>query len=343
MKIPGPWSLFLFLSLLLAWFALALPGGESKPLINGAGASFPYPLYARWFATYERLDGTVRFNYQAIGSGGGQQLLLHQIVDFGASDSPMRPSLLQTAPGKILHIPMIAGADALAYNLPGSPPLRLTPDVVADIFLGRIQNWNDSRLAEINPGITLPSLPLVVVHRSDGSGTTYIFTDYLSKISREWSGIVGRGTAVRWPSGIGAKGNEGVAGQIRSLPGAIGYLELAFAFQNRLPFAAVQNRAGNYVLPSPESIAQALAPTSLTPGDFPISIADAENTGAYPIAGLTWLLLYEKPSNRQKAEKLLSFVRWCLTDGQALASSLDYAPLPPRLRERVLASLPEIR
>ncbi|MDD2675849.1 MAG: phosphate ABC transporter substrate-binding protein PstS [Methylacidiphilaceae bacterium] len=331
------------MSSFLAWFALAPPGGKSKPLINGAGASFPYPLYARWFAAYERLDGTVRFNYQEIGSGGGQQQLLHQIVDFGASDSPMRQSLPQTAPGKILHIPMIAGADALAYNLPGSPPLRLTPDVVADIFLGRIQNWNDSRLAQINPEIALPSLPLVVVHRSDGSGTTYIFTDYLSKVSSEWAAIVGRGTAIRWPSGIGAKGNEGVAGQIRSLPGAIGYLELAFAAQNRLPYADVQNCAGNYVRPSPESVTQALASSPLERGDFRISIANAVGPGAYPIAGLTWLLLYEKPPDRQKAQKLLAFVRWCLTDGQALASSLDYAPLPPRLRERVLASLPEIR
>ncbi|WP_018290312.1 phosphate ABC transporter substrate-binding protein PstS [Verrucomicrobium sp. 3C] len=343
MKIPGPWSLFFLLVLALLWLSSAPWGRESKPLINGAGASFPFPLYARWFATYERLDPTVRFNYQAIGSGGGQQQLLHQTVDFGASDSPVRQAILKTAPEKILHIPMVAGADALAYNLPGSPPLHLGPETIADIFLGRIDNWNDSRLAQINPNIQLPSLPLVVVHRSDGSGTTYIFTDYLAKVSSEWARIAGRGTAVRWPTGIGAKGNEGVAGQIRSLPGAIGYLELAFAVQNPLPYAAVKNRAGNYVLPSPESMTQAMASSPLERDDFRISIADASGPGAYPIAGLTWLLLYEKPPDRQKAEKLLAFVRWCLTDGQALASSLDYAPLPPRLRERVLASLPEIR
>ncbi|MDD4932522.1 MAG: phosphate ABC transporter substrate-binding protein PstS [Methylacidiphilaceae bacterium] len=343
MKIPGPWSLFFLLVLALLWLSLTPWGRESKPLINGAGASFPYPLYARWFAAYEQLDPTVRFNYQAIGSGGGQQQLFHQTVDFGASDSPMRHALLAAAPGKILQIPMVAGADALAYNLPGSPPLRLAPETVADIFLGRIHNWNDPRLAQTNPGIRLPSLPLVVVHRSDGSGTTYIFTDYLSKVSPEWARIAGRGTAVRWPTGIGAKGNEGVAGQIRSLPGAIGYLELAFAVQNRLPYAEVQNRAGHYVLPSPESVTQALASSPIERGDFRISIANADGPDAYPIAGLTWLLLYEKSTDRQKAEKLLSFVRWCLTDGQALASSLDYAPLPPRLRERVLASLPEIR
>ncbi len=343
MKIPGPWSLLLLLLLALAWLSLAPRRDESPPLINGAGASFPYPLYARWFAAYERLDPTARFNYQAIGSGGGQQQLLHQTVDFGASDSPMRRTLLEAAPGKILHVPMIAGADVLAYNLPGSPPLHLTPAIIAEIFLGRIHDWNDPRLARINPETPLPPLPLVVVHRSDGSGTTYIFTDYLSKVSPEWSRIAGRGTAVRWPTGIGAKGNEGVAGQIRSLPGAIGYLELAFAVQNRIAYAAVQNLSGNFILPSPESVTQALTSSTLDRDDFRISIANAEGPRAYPIAGLTWLLLYEKPSDRRKAQKLLAFVRWCLTDGQALASSLDYAPLPPRLRERVLASLPEIQ
>lgn len=343
MKIPGPWSLFLLLALTLLWLSFAPRRGDSNPLVNGAGASFPYPLYARWFATYERLDPSVRFNYQAIGSGGGQQQLFHQTVDFGASDSPMRKALLEAAPGKILHIPMVAGADALAYNLPGSPPLRFTAEIVADIFLGRIQSWNDPRLAQINPEIRLPSLPLVVVHRSDGSGTTYIFTDYLSKVSPGWARVAGRGTAIRWPTGIGAKGNEGVAGQIRSLPGAIGYLELAFAIQNRLPYAAIRNLAGNFVLPSPESVTQALAASAIDARDFRISIANAAGPGAYPIAGLTWLLIYEKSSDRRKEQKLLSFVRWCLTDGQALASSLDYAPLPPLLRERVLAILPEIR
>ena len=344
MKIPGPWPLILLLLFALLWLSLAQsPNKESPPLINGAGASFPYPLYARWFAAYERLDPTVRFNYQAIGSGGGQQQLLHQTVDFGASDSPMRKELLEAAPGKILHVPMIAGADVLAYHLPGSPPLRLTPAMIAEIFLGRVQNWNDPRLAGINPDIQLPSLPLIVVHRSDGSGTTFIFTDYLSKVSPEWARLGGRGTAVRWPAGIGAKGNEGVAGQIRSLPGAIGYLELAFAVQNRIPYAAIQNRSGNFILPSPRSVTQALESSRLDSGDFRVSIANADGPNAYPIAGLTWLLLYETPSDPRKARKLLSFVRWCLTDGQALASSLDYAPLPSSLRERVLATLPEIR
>ncbi|CAB4242662.1 Phosphate-binding protein PstS [Methylacidimicrobium sp. AP8] len=343
MKIPGPGSLFLLLLAALLWLTLAPTRKDAPLLINGAGASFPYPLYTRWFAAYERLDPTVRFNYQAIGSGGGQQQLVHQTVDFGASDSPMRTSLLARAPGKILHIPMIAGADVLAYHLPGSPPLRLTPAIIAEIFLGRIRNWNDSRLARINPGIPLPSLPLVVVHRSDGSGTTYIFTDYLTKVSPEWARIAGRGTAVHWPAGIGAKGNEGVAGQIRSLPGAIGYLELAYAVQNNIPYAAVENLAGNFILPSPESVTQALASSMPDPHDFRLSIANAAGPGSYPIAGLTWLLLYENPPDRRKAQKLLSFVRWCLTEGQALASSFDYAPLPPRLREQVLASLPEIR
>ncbi|VVM08499.1 Phosphate-binding protein PstS [Methylacidimicrobium cyclopophantes] len=343
MRIPNAWNLFLLLALALLWLMFGAPRNETRPLINGAGASFPYPLYARWFTTYERLDPSVRFNYQAIGSGGGQQQLLHQTVDFGASDSPMREALLRAAPGKILHIPMVAGADALAYNLPGSPPLRFTADIVADIFLGRIHSWDDPRLARINPEIRLPSLPLVVVHRSDGSGTTYIFTDYLSKVSPEWARIAGRGTAVRWPTGIGAKGNEGVAGQIRSLPGSIGYLELAFAVQNRLPVAAIQNPSGNYVLPSPRSVTEALESSALDRSDFRISIANAEGPWAYPIAGLTWLLLYQNPPNQEKAKKLLAFVRWCLTDGQAFAAPLDYAPLPPRLRERVLESLREIR
>src|SRR5881398_1637331 len=245
-------------------FAVVLLGGISmtasaQMMINGAGATFPYPIYSKWFDEYAKVDPSVRFNYQSIGSGGGQKQILAQTVDFGASDGPMSDDKLAKAPGKLLHIPTVAGADVVAYNLPGSPALKLDADTIAGIFLGQIKKWNDPKLTALNSGTKLPDQEIVVVHRSDGSGTTFIFTDYLSKVSSEWKEKVGNNTSVNWPAGIGGKGNEGVSGQVKQTPGAIGYVELIYATQNKMPYAEVKNSAGQFVKPSLESITAALS------------------------------------------------------------------------------------
>ncbi len=311
-------------------------------LINGAGATFPYPLYSKWFDQYAKIDPSVRFNYQSIGSGGGQKQILAQTVDFGASDGPMSDDNLSKAPGKILHIPMVAGADVLTYNLPGDPDLKFDGPTIADIFLGKITRWNDGRIAAQNPGIKLPDLDIIVVHRSDGSGTTYIWVDYLSSVSKEWENKVGRGTSVRWPAGLGGKGNEGVAGQIKQLPGTVGYVELAYAKQNKLPYAKVKNSAGNYVAPDIESITEALA-TAKIPDDFRFSVVNPPGDKAYPISGTTWLLVYEKQEDATKGKKLTEFLNWALTKGEGMAGSLDYAPLPESLQKRVLERIKTIK
>ena len=247
-------------------------------LINGAGATFPYPIYSKWFNEYAKVDPSVRFNYQSIGSGGGQKQIVAQTVDFGASDGPMSDANLAKAPGKLLHIPTVAGADVLSYNLPGSPALRLDGPTVARIFLGKITKWSDPAIAGQNPGVTLPDQDIVVVHRSDGSGTTYIFTDYLSSLSADWSAKVGKATSVSWPAGFGAKGNEGVAGQIKQSPGAIGYVELAYAVQNKLPYADMKNSSGNYITPSLASVSDALAAATI-PDDFRFSMVNPPDRG----------------------------------------------------------------
>src|SRR5438067_1546184 len=241
----------IFTALLLAGISAS---ASAQMMINGAGATFPYPIYSKWFDEYAKVDPSVRFNYQSIGSGGGQKQILEQTVDFGASDGPMSDDNLAKAPGKILHIPTVAGADVVSYNLPGNPKLKLDGATLADIFLGKITKWNDARIAGQNAGVKPPDQDIVVVHRSDGSGTTYIFTDYLSHVSAEWKTKVGTNTAVKWPTGLGGKGNEGVAGQIKQVPGAIGYIELAYAKQNKLPYVDVKNAAGNYITPSMASI-----------------------------------------------------------------------------------------
>jgi phosphate transport system substrate-binding protein len=310
-------------------------------LINGAGASFPYPIYAKWSFEYRKVDPTVSINYQSIGSGGGQKSIQDGTVDFGASDGPMSDESLAKAPAKILHIPTVAGADVLAYNLPGNPPLQLDGPAIAAIFLGRITKWNDAKIAEQNPGTTLPATDIVVVHRSDGSGTTFIFVDYLSSISQEWETSVGRGTAVKWPDGQGAKGNEGVTEQVKQMPGSIGYVELVYAVQQKLPFASVKNAAGHYVVPSIESVTAALA-TANIPGDFRFSMVNPPGEKAYPIAGTTWLLVYQKQANAEKGKKLVEFLKWAETKGQAMAPPLNYAPLPDELSKRVLKEIDSI-
>jgi phosphate transport system substrate-binding protein len=322
---------------------LALHGPAlAQMLINGAGATLPYPLYSKWFDEYSRVDPSVRFNYQSIGSGGGLRQILAETVDFGGSDSPMSDENLAKVPGKLLHLPMVAGAVVITYNLPGDPQLNLDGPSIADIFLGKISKWNDARLAALNPGVKLPDTDLVVVHRSDGSGTSYILTDYLSSVSREWESKVGRNTSVKWPAGLGAKGNEGLAGQVRQLANSVGYVELAYANQNKMAFALVKNTAGNMVSPSVESVTAAIA-GAVIPEDFRFSMVNPTGEHAYPIAGVTWLLVYERQKDPTKGRKLVEFLNWSMNEGQAQVASLDYAPLPESVRQRVLDRIKTIK
>src|SRR5216117_2124464 len=315
---------------------------SAQMMINGAGATFPYPIYSKWFDEYAKVDPSVRFNYQSIGSGGGQKQILVQTVDFGASDGPMSYENLSKAPGKLLHIPTVAGADVVAYNLAGNPALKFDADTIAGIFVGQIKKWNDLKITALNPGAKLPDQEIVVVHRSDGSGTTYIWTDYLSKISPEWKTKVGTNTSVNWPTGIGGKGNEGVAGQVKQTPGAIGYVELVYAVQNKMSYAEVKNSSGKFVKPSLESITAAMA-TAQIPDDFRFSVTNAPGATSYPICGATWLLVYEQQKDPAKGRKLVEFLKWALTKGEDMAKDLDYAPLPNELRERVLKRIDEIK
>ena len=315
---------------------------SAQMMINGAGATFPYPIYSKWFDEYAKVDPSVRFNYQSIGSGGGQKQILAQTVDFGASDGPMSDENLGKAPGRILHIPTVAGAVVLTYNLAGNPALKLDADTIAGIFLGQIKKWNDPKLTALNSGTKLPDQEIVVVHRSDGSGTTFIFTDYLSKVSGEWKQKAGNNTSVNWPAGIGGKGNEGVSGQVKQTPGAIGYVELIYATQNKMPYAEVKNTAGEFVKPSLESITAALS-TGDIPEDFRFSITNAPGKDAYPICGATWLLVYEQQKDAAKGKKLVEFLKWAAKDGEKMAKDLQYAPLPDALQQRVLKRIDEIK
>jgi phosphate transport system substrate-binding protein len=315
---------------------------SAQMMINGAGATFPYPIYSKWFDAYAKVDPSVRFNYQSIGSGGGQKQILSQTVDFGASDGPMSDENLGKAPGKLLHIPTVAGAVVITYNLPGNPALKLDGDTIAGMYLGQIKKWNDPKLTALNPGVKLPDQDVVVVHRSDGSGTTFIFTDYLSKVSAEWKSKAGNNTSVNWPTGIGGKGNEGVSGQVKQTPGAVGYVELIYAVQNKMPYADVKNSAGEFVKATPESVTAALA-TAEVPDDFRFSMTNAPGKDAYPIAGATWLLVYEQQKDPAKGKKLVAFLKWALSDGEKMVKDLDYAPLPDALRERVLKRIQEIK
>jgi phosphate transport system substrate-binding protein len=315
---------------------------SAQMMINGAGATFPYPIYSKWFDAYAKVDPSVRFNYQSIGSGGGQKQILSQTVDFGASDGPMSDDNLAKAPGKLLHIPTVAGADVVAYNLPGNPKLKLDADTIAGIFLGQIKKWNDPKITALNPGVKLPDQDIVVVHRSDGSGTTYIWTDYLSKISPEWKTKVGTNTSVNWPTGIGGKGNEGVSGQVKQTPGGVGYVELIYAVQNKMPYADVKNSSGEFVTPTLESITAALA-TAEIPDDFRFSMTNAPGKEAYPIAGATWLLVYQQQKDPAKGKKLVEFLKWAAKDGEKMAKDLNYAPLPESVQQRVLKRIDEIK
>ena len=320
-------SLLLVLSMLVGELAVA------QMKLNGAGATFPYVIYSKWFDLYSKKNG-VEFNYQSIGSGGGIKQTIEGTVDFGATDGPMSADQLREAKEKqgteVLHIPTVMGADVVAYNLPAAgKDLRLTPDVLAQIFLGQITNWNDSKIAAINTGKKLPDESIIVAHRSDGSGTTYIFTDYLTKVSKIWAVNVGKGTSVNWPAGLGGKGNEGVAGIVKQTEGAIGYVELAYAVKNNLPYALIQNKEGNFVEATFESVSAAAAGASKNmPADLRVSITDADGKDSYPISGFTWLLIYQNMKDKSKAKEIANFLRWAMGEGQSYAKDLYYAPLP---------------
>jgi phosphate transport system substrate-binding protein len=315
--------------------ALAMSAAAATTL-NGAGATFPYPIYSKWFSEYHKLHPDVEINYQSIGSGGGIRQLLAGTVDFGASDGPMTDDQLKEGKVPILHLPTVLGSVVPAYNLPGvSGEVKFTPQALAGIFLGTVTKWNDPALAAANPGVKLPDMPIVVVHRSDGSGTTYCFTDYLSKISSDWKSKVGNGTSVKWPAGLGAKGNEGVAGMIRQMGGALGYIELIYAVQNKIPFGPVQNAAGQFVKASLESTTAAAASVKSMPDDFRVSITNAPGKDAYPIATFTWLLVPAQWNDAGKRQVLVDFLNWMLDKGEPMAQQLDYAPLPKAVAEKL--------
>ena len=316
--------------------ALALGGvgvlAADNLLITGAGATFPFPLYSKWFSDYNKKNPNLRFNYQSIGSGGGIKQITEKTVDFGASDAPLSEEELAKAPG-VLHIPTVLGAVVVTYNA-SIDGLKLTPATLSGIFMGKITKWNDPALAKDNPGAKLPDTAVTVAHRSDGSGTTYVFTDYLAKVSPEWKSTVGAGKSVKWPVGLGAKGNEGVTGLVKGTPGAIGYVELAYANQNKLPTAALKNHDGAFVKPSLEATSEAAAGVEM-PDDFRVSITNASGKSAYPIAAFTYLLVYKDQGDKAKGEALINFLWWAVHDGQTAAAPLDYAPLPKAVVTKV--------
>jgi len=322
--------------------ALALPAFAQSTL-NGAGATFPYPIYSKWFSEYHKAHSDVQVNYQSIGSGGGIRQVLAGTVDFGASDGPMTDEQLGQAKVKILHVPTVLGAVVPAYNIPGvTGEVKFTPEALAGIFLGKITTWNDKALTAANPGVNFPNQAIVVIHRSDGSGTSYIFTDYLSKVSADWKNGPGKGTSVKWPVGLGGKGNEGVAGMIRQMEGSIGYVELIYALQNKITYGSMKNPAGEFVKASLESVTTAAASVKSMPADFRVSITNAPGKGAYPISSFTWLLIPTRSQDPNKGKILTDLLNWCETDGQKLAADLSYAPLPDTVVAKVKEAIKQV-
>ena len=339
-----------------AVFALALVAFEWSPasparanaadtlLINGAGATFPNPIYAKWFDEYHKIHPEIQINYQSIGSGGGIRQLLAGTVDFGATDGPMTNEQLAQAKVKILHFPTVLGADVPTYNLPGiTQELKFTPEALAGIFLGTVKKWNDNELMKANPGVKLPGQDIVVVHRSEGSGTTYVWTDYLSKISPEWKSKVGTAASVSWPVGLGGKGNEGVAGLVQQTPYAMGYVELIYAVQNKMAYGQVKNSSGAFVKASVASVTAAAAEAAKTmPEDFRVSITNAPGKNAYPISSFTWLLIPSTISDPAKRSAIIGVLKWMLADGQKMTEALSYAPLPPEVVKKETQAISQI-
>ncbi|MFZ0277553.1 MAG: phosphate ABC transporter substrate-binding protein PstS [Candidatus Sulfotelmatobacter sp.] len=332
--------------LLLCAFAASPAVGQTT--LNGAGATFPNPIYSKWFSEYHKLHPEIEVNYQSIGSGGGIRQVTEGTVDFGASDMPMTDGQLAEAETKlktsVLNIPSVLGAVVPAYNIPGvSGDVKFTPDALAGIFLGRITKWNDKAITSVNPGVNFPDKDIIVVHRSDGSGTTFIWTDYLSKVSAEWKSEVGSNTSVKWPVGLGGKGNEGVAGLIRQMQGGIGYVELIYALQNNIPYGSVRNAAGNFLKASLEGVTAAAASAPKMPADFRVSITDAPGKDAYPISSFTWLLIPQQSKDAAKGKILADFLNWMATDGQKMTSALSYAPLPESVVQKEKEAIKQVK
>lgn len=329
--------------LLLGCVLLALPV-VGQTTLNGAGATFPNPMYSKWFSEYHKLHSDVQVNYQPIGSGGGIRQVTAGTVDFGASDMPMTDKQLQEAKTKILNIPTVLGAVVPAYNIPGvTGEVKFTPEALAGIFLGKISKWNDKAITEPNPGVNIPDKEIIVVHRSDGSGTSFIWTDYLSKVSPEWKSQVGADTSVKWPIGVGGKGNEGVAGSIRQLSGAIGYVELIYAVQNNIPYGSVRNSSGAFIKASLESVTAAAASAPKMPADFRVSITNAPGKDAYPISSFTWLLIPAQSKDPAKGKILADFLNWMVADGQKMTAALSYAPLPENVVAKVKEAIKQVK
>jgi phosphate transport system substrate-binding protein len=333
--------------LLLVCLPLSL-AAFGQTTLNGAGATFPYPIYSKWFSEYHKLHSDVQINYQSIGSGGGIRQVTESTVEFGASDMPMTDEQLKEAEDKlktkVLNIPTVLGAVVPVYNVPGiTGEIKFTPDVLAKIFLGQIANWNDKGIAASNPDLKFPNQEIVVVHRSDGSGTTFIWTDYLSKVSPDWKSQVGSGTSVKWPKGLGGKGNEGVAGSIRQLQGSIGYVELIYAVQNKITYGSVKNSAGAFVKASLQGVTAAAASAPKMPADFRVSITDAPGKDAYPISSFTWLLVPQQSKDPAKGKILADFLNWMVSSGQSLTSDLAYAPLPESVAAKVKETIKQVK
>lgn len=319
--------------------------GASAQNINGAGATFPYPIYSKWFSEYNQQHPSVKINYQSIGSGGGIRQVSEGTVDFGATDGPMNDDQIKSAKVKTMHIPTVLGAVVPVYNIPGvNKDLNFSGDVIADIYLGKITMWNDPRIAKDNPGVNLPGNAILPVYRSDGSGTTYIFTDYLSKVSSDWASKVGKNTSVKWPTGIGQKGNEGIAGMVRQSPNSFGYVELIYAVQNKMSYGSVKNKDGKFVRASTDgATAAAAASAKVMPADFRISITNATGATSYPISSFTWLLIPTHSTDPAKGKALVDFLGWMLDHGQSEASTLSYAPLPKPVQDMVRKSITQLK
>ncbi|HTZ82539.1 MAG TPA: phosphate ABC transporter substrate-binding protein PstS [Candidatus Acidoferrales bacterium] len=328
---------------LLVCVVLAMPV-MGQTTLNGAGATFPYPIYSKWFSEYHKLHSDIQINYQSIGSGGGIRQVTAGTVDFGASDMPMTDQQLQEAKGKILNLPTVLGAVVPAYNVPGvTGEVKFTPEAIAGIYLGKISKWNDKAITSANPGVNFPDKDIIVVHRSDGSGTTFIWTDYLSKVSPEWKSQVGSNTSVKWPLGMGGKGNEGVSGMIRQLSGSIGYVELIYALENNIPYGSIRNSSGVFIKGSLESVTAAAASAPKMPVDFRVSITNAPGKDAYPISSFTWLLIPVQSKNPANGKILTDFVNWMLTDGQTMTSALSYAPLPANVAAKEKEAIKQVK
>jgi phosphate transport system substrate-binding protein len=336
---------FRHLTIAVAVTAAGATLAAQKVQISGVGATFPYPIYSKWFSEYNKLHSNVEINYQSLGSGAGVKQLTERTVLFGASDYPLTPEQQTAAPGKILHFPTVLGAVVPIYNIPGvSAELKFTGPLLADIFLGKVSKWNDAQITGLNAGVNLPATDITVVHRSDGSGTSYIWVDYLSKVSPEWKKNVGVAASVKWPVGVGAKGNEAVAGLVKQTPGAIGYVEPVYAKQNQIAFGSVKNAAGKFIKATPEAVtAAAAAAAGKMPADFRVSITNPPGGDVYPIASFTWLLMYENPQDKAKAQVMVDFLKWALTDGQKFAVDLGYSPLPKQVVDLEMKALATIK